>query len=228
MAAGGLIAAYLVGSVPFGYLAGCLRGIDIRTVGSGNIGATNVMRACGKPLGIAVFILDLAKGYVAAGPLAWLVLDLGAPDNLVGNGLGPLYALAVCAGHVWTVFLGFHGGRGVATAAGALLAIVWLPALIGLATWVILAAIFRYVSLASMVAAATTAGVSAGLSAKGGRLGQEWPVWGLCAALAVLIIVRHRANIGRLLKGQEPKIGSGPTEPSTQPQPEPEGEDSGS
>jgi glycerol-3-phosphate acyltransferase PlsY len=228
MAAGGLIAAYLLGSVPFGYLAGRLRGIDIRTVGSGNIGATNVARACGKPLGIAVFILDAAKGCAAAGPSAWLVLRLGGidPTSLLHNGLGPLYALAVCAGHVWPVFLGWRGGRGVATAAGALLAIAPLPALIGLATWAVLAAIFRYVSLASMVAAATTAGVSAGLSARGARLAQEWPVWGLCAALAVLIIVRHRANIRRLIRGEEPKIGSKPAEPEKGPQPE--GESSGS
>jgi glycerol-3-phosphate acyltransferase PlsY len=210
LAAGGLVAAYLLGAVPFGYLAGRLRGIDVRTVGSGNIGATNVARALGKPWGIAVFILDAGKGYLAAGPLAWLVLDLMVrtpADSLLRTGLAPLYALAVSAGHVWTVFLGFRGGRGVATAAGAMLALTPIPGIAGLASWGILVAIFRYVSLASILAVLVAAGSSVGLFAWQGRAGREWPTWALTSAIAVLVIARHRANIGRLLKGQEPKIG---------------------
>jgi glycerol-3-phosphate acyltransferase PlsY len=219
MAAGGLLAAYLLGSVPFGYLVGRLRGVDVRATGSGNIGATNVARACGRPWGVAVFILDAAKGYAAAGPLAWLVLNLmvGAPEeSLLRSALGPLYALAVCAGHNWTVFLNFRGGRGVATAAGALVALAPIPAVAGLAVWAVLAAVFRYVSLASMVAAVATAGLCAGLAACNGKLAETWPVWGLTAVLAALIVVRHRANIGRLLKGQEPKIGRKPAAPPQQ------------
>ena len=211
-AAGGLIAACLLGAIPFGYLAGRLRGIDVRTVGSGNIGATNVGRALGKPIGITVFMLDVAKGWAATGPLAWLVLRLGEvpQDTLFYHGLGPLYALAACAGHVWTPFLGWRGGRGVATALGALLAVAPLPGVIGLALWALLAAVFRYVSLASMIAVVATAGVAVWLAHKEGVLYTKWPVWGMTVALAGLIIVRHRANLGRLLKGQEPKIGRRP------------------
>ncbi len=210
LAAGGLLAAYLLGAIPFGFIVGRLRGIDVRTVGSGNIGATNVARALGKPWGVAVFLLDAAKGFVAAGPLAWLALRLmvGAPaDGLLRNGLAPLYALAVCVGHNWTVFLGFRGGRGVATAAGALLAIVPVPAAIGLASWALLVAVFRYVSLASMIAGLVAAGLCVWELWRAGRLAATWPVWGMTVVLALLIIVRHRSNIGRLLRGEEPKIG---------------------
>jgi acyl phosphate:glycerol-3-phosphate acyltransferase len=211
LAAGGLVAAYLLGAVPFGYIVGRLRGIDVRTMGSGNIGATNVGRVLGRPWGIGVFILDAGKGFVAAGPLTWLVLDqmVGAPpDGLLRSGLAPLYALAVSLGHNWPVFLGFRGGRGVATTVGALLAIVPLPAVVGLATWAAMVAIFRYVSLASLVAALVTPGLCIALAARSGRLAATWPVWGLTLVLAVLIFVRHRANIGRLLRGEEPKIGA--------------------
>jgi glycerol-3-phosphate acyltransferase PlsY len=231
LAAGGLVAAYLLGAIPFGYLAGKLRGIDVRKVGSGNIGATNVARALGKPWGIGVFVLDAGKGYAAVGPLAWLVLDLmvGAPaEGLLRTGLAPLYALAVSAGHNWPVFLGFRGGRGVATAAGALLALAPIPAVAGLAAWVALAAVFRYVSLASMIAGLIAAGLCVGLAAWNGKLAATWPVWGLTAVLAALIVVRHWANIVRLLRGAEPKIGArkgqeaAPAEPpADQPQPPP-------
>ena len=210
LAAGGLLAAYLLGSIPFGFIVGRLRGIDVRTVGSGNIGATNVARALGKPWGIAVFVLDAAKGFAAAGPLAWLVLHfmVGAPDGgLLRNSLKPLLALAVCVGHNWTVFLGFRGGRGVATAAGALLAIVPVPAAVGLASWAVLVAVFRYVSLASMIAGLVAAGLCVWAVWRDGRLAAEWPKWGMTVVLALLIIVRHRSNIGRLIRGQEPKIG---------------------
>ncbi|HOX08287.1 MAG TPA: glycerol-3-phosphate 1-O-acyltransferase PlsY [Planctomycetota bacterium] len=211
LAAGGLVAAYLLGAIPFGYLAGRLRGIDVRTVGSGNIGATNVARALGRPWGIAVFLLDAGKGFAAAGPLTWMVLHFmtsALADGQFRNGLAPLYALAVSAGHNWPVFLGFRGGRGVATTAGALLALAWLPAVVGLATWAVMVAIFRYVSLASLVAALVTTGLCIALAVREGKLAATWPVWGLTAVLAVLIFVRHRANIGRLFRGEEPKIGA--------------------
>lgn len=210
MVAGAVIAAYLLGAIPFGYIIGRLHGIDIRKVGSGNIGATNVGRALGRPWAIVVFALDAAKGYAATGPLSWYLLGQlqSVPeDSLLRSGLAPIFAIAVSIGHNWPVFLGFRGGRGVATTAGALLAVAPLPAIIGLSTWAVMTAIFRYVSLASLVAATVTTGTAITFDAVKGRFASHWPVWGLTVVLAVLIFVRHRANIGRLLRGEEPKIG---------------------
>jgi len=209
MAGGGLLAAYLLGSVPFGYLVARARGVDIRAVGSGNIGATNVGRACGKALGALVFLLDAAKGFVAAGPLAWALLRLGlAPgDGLLAAGLGPLCAVAVFAGHAWPVFLGFRGGKGVATGAGAVAALAPISLAIGLGVWLVVLLVVRYMSLASMLGALATAGVRVGRSARAGELVRDWPLWGLVVLLALLVIVRHRANIGRLLRGEEHRLG---------------------
>ncbi len=209
MAAGGLLAAYLLGAVPFGYIVARARGVDIRSVGSGNIGATNVGRACGRLWGVAVFVLDAGKGYLAAGPLAWLVLDLGSvpAGGLLRSGIGPLYAVAVFAGHVWPVFLGFRGGKGVATGAGAVGALAPVPLAAGLALWGVSLLVTRYVSVASMFGALGVAGICFARRWQAGRLSEEWPVWGLTAVLAVLVAVRHRSNIARLVRGQEPRLG---------------------
>lgn len=210
LAAGGLLAAYLLGSVPFGYLIGRLRGVDVRAAGSGNIGATNVARLCGKGPAAAVLLLDAGKGLAAAGPLAWLILDLGSvpPESALRAVLPPLYALAVVAGHVWTAFLGFRGGRGVATAAGALTALAPLPVAIGLGAWALTLAVGRYISLASVAAALAVAAAAVGDAARRGALAREWPVWGLCLAVAALVVARHLPNMKRLARGQEPKLGA--------------------
>ena len=210
IAAGGLIAAYLLGSLPFGYIIARCRGVDIRSVGSGNIGATNVGRVCGRQWGIFVFLLDAAKGFLAAGPLVWAVLRAGViPDDLlISVVLAPVYAVAVFSGHVWPVFLGFRGGKGVATGAGAVLALAPLALLAGMLMWGTSLFMTRYMSVASMAGAVTVAAVNLARTWYRGRLAEEWPVWGLTAVLAVLVILRHRANIGRLMRGQELKIGS--------------------
>lgn len=210
MAAGGLVGAYLLGAVPFGFLIGRARGVDIREVGSGNIGATNLGRACGKPWGVLAFFLDAGKGYLAAGPLAWLVLALGeapAPGPLRA-GLGPLYAAAAFGGHVWPVFLGFRGGKGVATGAGVLAALEPWALGAGMAVWTLVIVTVRYMSIASMLGALTVAGVAIWLAAHREKLGASWPLWGLTVALAVLVVARHRSNIARLLRGQEYRLGS--------------------
>jgi len=216
LAAGGLVFAYLLGALPFGYLAARVKGVDIRAAGSGNIGATNVGRVCGRGWGAAVFALDAAKGFAAAGPLAWLVLRLGEvpTEGLLRAGLGPLYAAAVFSGHVWTVFLGFRGGKGVATGAGAILALEPVALAVGLGMWLCSIFLTRYVSVASMSAAVTVAGIAAARSLSAGRLGRDWPVWGLTALIAALVVLRHRANLGRLRRGEEPRVQFGSRRPA--------------
>jgi glycerol-3-phosphate acyltransferase PlsY len=209
--AGGLVAAYLAGAIPFGVLVARSRGVDLRSVGSGNIGATNVGRACGKPWGLLVFLLDAGKGYLAAGPLCWWLLELGEVplESLLRSGLGPLMAVAAVAGHVWPVYLGFRGGKGVATGAGAVLALEPVALAAGLGLWVVSLLLTGYVSVASMFGAVGAAGICVARLARAGALGSQWPLWTLTAALALLVVVRHRANMARLARGQEPRLKFG-------------------
>ncbi len=190
-----LAGAYLLGSVPFGLLIGRSRGIDIREHGSGNIGATNVLRVLGKPLGITTFFLDALKGYlpVAAGAWAAASSGLAAPETL-----GALCGLAAILGHNFPIFLGFKGGKGVATSAGALLGIAPAAVGVGLAAWALVFFTSRYVSLASIIAAAVIGGAGWWLYGGDGVL-----VPALLTLLALLIVWRHRGNIRRLLNGTE-------------------------
>lgn len=199
-----LIGAYLFGAIPFGYIiAKSVKGIDIRSVGSGNVGATNVARVIGRKWGIAVFCLDALKGFLPVAVAQWLGgRGIGAPNPPL---IVMLTALAAIAGHNWPVYLGFRGGKGMATSCGAFGAIFPLGLLISLAVWVAFAAATRYVSVASMAG-----GVAVFASA---LLFQKAPFTAgryltILAALAcILAIVRHRSNIGRLLQGTESKIG---------------------
>ncbi len=181
--------SYLLGSVPFGLLLARARGVDIRSVGSGNIGATNVFRAVGKGPGLLTFFLDFLKGLLpvlAAGH--WLAPDTAAPI---------LCGCAAIAGHIWTVFARFRGGKGVATGAGVVVGIAWEAVIIGLICWIIVFALTRYVSLASIITAGSV-GISGWILYPGRRL-----VPATLTLLAALLIVRHRSNIVRLLKGTE-------------------------
>lgn len=192
----GIGLGFACGSLPFGYLAGRLRGIDIREHGSRNIGATNVIRVLGKGIGIPVFVLDLLKGLVPC-----LIMKGAGVESSVLVATG-LFAIL---GHMFTPWLGFKGGKGVATAAGVLLGIALVPMLVGLAVWMVCFFTTRYVSLASMMAGV---GVAATMAVQMVRSG----VWdavllGFGVLLAALVILRHRANIGRLLAGTEPKAG---------------------
>lgn len=201
----GGVLAYLLGSIPFGYLMAKAHGKDIRTLGSGNIGATNVFRSIGKTQGIITFLLDFFKG--AAG--VWLVPVVAL--SLFGTGVTasvarylPLFCGAMTViGHNWTCFLGFKGGKGVATSAGMLLALA--PAAIGIAfaVWVVLFLSTRYVSVASIGAAAVLA-VEVWILPSCVRQGIVLQV--VLTALAILAIVKHHANIGRLIAGTESRF----------------------
>ena len=182
-------AAYLLGSIPFAYLAGRMRGIDIRTVGSKNVGATNVFRTLGKGIGLTVMALDIAKGAVAV-LLAQAITD---PHwNLAA-------AAAAIVGHVFPVWLKFKGGKGVATAGGTILALTPIPALIALAVWFVTIAVTRYVSLGSILAAVVFPPLLL-------LFGVPWPVLVFATVAAVMVVYRHRANIQRLRAGSELRL----------------------
>jgi glycerol-3-phosphate acyltransferase PlsY len=199
-----VVIAYFLGSLPTGYLAGRARGIDIRKEGSGNIGATNALRVLGPALGILVLLIDLAKGMAACYAAIWIPLlwggsgsELGAHRELILMLVGGLGAVL---GHSFTCWLGFKGGKGVATTGGVFLAVALKPALICLAIFVILVALTRYVSLASITAAICLPGLVY-------YFHRDIFLTALTLLVALLVIYRHRSNIQRLLKGTELKIG---------------------
>lgn len=211
-----VLGAYLCGAIPFGLLIGFARGVDVRTQGSGNIGATNVGRVLGRPYGLAAFGLDLLKGFAPV-CLAGLWLSgraggnpLAATDFLVWMAV----AAACILGHVFPIYLGFKGGKGVATSLGVLLGIYpyfTLPGLAAFGLWIVVTGVTRYVSVGSLVAAgAFPLLFAAGAYLSRGRWGttqQLWPLYMFGVALALLVIYRHRSNVKRLLAGTESKIG---------------------
>ena len=194
-----VLAGYLAGSIPTGYwIVRAWRGVDIRTVGSGNIGASNVWRVFGRRYGVPVVLLDVAKGFAPA-----LVGTL-----LVGDLTGVLAGGAAMLGHWRPLFLRFEkGGKTVATAGGAFLGVAPVVGGIGAAVWIVTFLLFRYASLASILAAASLPIVAA-------LLGEPWPVivFGALAALAVVVL--HRANIARLRAGTESRFRFGREAPA--------------
>lgn len=200
-------AACLIGSIPFGYLAGKLfHRSDIRTGGSGNIGATNALRQYGLSTAIAVLALDILKGFVVAWLANWLAQRLISTNPALQK-IDPfiltLPALAVILGHMYSVFLRFRGGKGVATAAGAFLYLAPVPLLLTLAFFVVVAAITRYVSLSSILSVIFLILI---------KFLWDWKVlqmpvfpW-FTLIVAALIIYKHHANILRLLEGKEAKL----------------------
>lgn len=184
------VLAYLLGSIPFGVVITRMMGLgDLRQIGSGNIGATNVLRTGNKPAAAATLILDAAKGGIA-------VLIARA---LVGEDAAQLAALASFLGHLFPVWLGFKGGKGVATFLGILLALAWPMGLLACATWAVTAALTRISSVSALAASALTPGFLAFAGYSDAVI--------LTLFLAVLVWVRHAANIRRLRDGTEPKIG---------------------
>ncbi len=196
-----LLSAYLLGSIPTGFLVAKARGVDIRTVGSGNIGATNVFRTLGRSAGIFVLLADAVKGWLAVAVLARWLADWCYPDA----GQQAREWFAICAGvgailgHNFTCWLHFKGGKGIATSAGVMVALVPCPLLISLGIWIVVFGLSRYVSLAS-ISAAFALPLAAWL------LAQSTTMMLVTAALAALAIYKHKSNIQRLLKGTENRI----------------------
>jgi glycerol-3-phosphate acyltransferase PlsY len=196
------LAGYLLGSIPFGLLIARVLGLgDLRRIGSGNIGATNVLRTGSRGAALATFLLDAGKGAVAVLLARWAA----------GEGAAQYAALASLIGHCFPVWLGFRGGKGVATLLGVLAALSWPLGLAACATWAVVAAVFRYSSLAGIAAAGFA------------------PVWAFAlgegrfflvtALLAIIVYVRHGGNMARLRAGTEPRLGANRNRPDGSPGP---------
>jgi glycerol-3-phosphate acyltransferase PlsY len=194
------VVAYLLGSIPFGLiLVRVFRKQDIRQQGSGNIGATNVIRSGGKGLGAGTFLLDAAKGFVAVIAAFMIASHFHASrDNLAATA-----ALCAIVGHIYPVWLGFKGGKGVATGLGVFLAISSMSALIGLLTFIVIFALSRYVSLASILGSAAF-GVAAVIRGHG----KSAPfLLAVSVIIPLIVIAKHHANIRRLIAGTEYRFG---------------------
>jgi acyl phosphate:glycerol-3-phosphate acyltransferase len=192
--------AYLLGSVVGSLLIGKLRGVDIRTMGSGNAGATNMMRTQGKAAGLAVLAIDVGKGWVATFLLApWHIPGVAADPEL-SAWRGPVCALAVMLGHVYPVWYGFRGGKGFATFLGAVLGLSPMLLIVAAVVWLGMAILFGYVGLAS-IAAAVAVAVAIPLE----TLCSHAPLISFGIVAALLIFYMHRANIARMLAGKEPR-----------------------
>jgi len=187
-----LVLAYLLGSIPFALIAGKLHGVDLREAGSGNLGATNVFRTLGRTAGVAVMVLDIAKGAAA------VLVAVALTDNPWPIAAGALAIL----GHVFPVWTHFKGGKGVAVGAGALIGLVPAASGVLLVLWILLVVFTRYVSVASIVAALAAAPLAY-------VFGAPWPYVVFIALAGVFVIYKHRENIVRLAHGDESRIQFG-------------------
>ncbi len=187
-----LAAAYLLGSVPFAFIAGRLHGVDLRTTGSGNLGATNVFRTLGRTVGITVMVLDIAKGAAA------VLLAVALTDNPWPLAAGALVIL----GHVRPVWTGFKGGKGVAVGAGALIGLVPAASGVLIVLWFLIVLITRYVSVASIACALAAAPLA-------WAFGAPWSYLGFIALAGLFVIWKHRENIVRLSRGEENRLNLG-------------------
>jgi acyl phosphate:glycerol-3-phosphate acyltransferase len=215
---GAMVVAYLCGAIPFGLLLGKAKGVDIRLHGSGNIGATNVGRVLGRTWGILAFFLDMLKGCLPVlgfGIMAGHWIAPHEPGRAVINLVWGAVAASCVIGHLFPVYLGFKGGKGVATSLGALLGFYpyfTLPGLIAFSLWIVLTLTTRYVSVGSVGAVAAFPIIFAAFAilrhdAWGGA-DELWPLHLFGTSMALLVIYRHRGNLQRLYRGVEPRIGS--------------------
>jgi glycerol-3-phosphate acyltransferase PlsY len=198
-----LVASYLLGSIPFGYLAGEIAGVDVRKAGSGNVGATNVLRVLGKPYGYAVFALDFLKG-LGAVKISVLIATRVRPEWGSPEIFGIVAAASAVIGHCFPLWLKFHGGKGVATSAGALFGLMPLAMLVGVAIWILIFWLTRYVSLASVIATAALPIVIAIATRLNESYAKALFYSSLC--IAAVVIWRHHSNLSRLMRGREPRF----------------------
>jgi glycerol-3-phosphate acyltransferase PlsY len=200
LVAAAVLGGYLLGSIPFGVIATRLGGAgDLRQIGSGNIGATNVLRTGRRDLALITLLGDGGKGAAAVG-LTWLATRGGAKD--VQAALVALAGASAFLGHLFPVWLKFKGGKGVATFLGILMAAAWPAGLLAAATWLVTAFVFRFSSLAALAAVAL-APIFVLMADR------PQPIAWMALGMAILVFVRHHENIRRLLKGEEPRIGGG-------------------
>lgn len=214
------LGAYVIGSTPFGVLIARAKGVDLRKVGSGNVGATNVARALGKKWGYVCFFLDVAKGLAPTLITGVLLRRQPGFPSLMHQLVWLSVGFAAIAGHVFSFYLRFRGGKGVATSMGVVLGIFpyfTYPGLCALGVWIAVTLISRYVSLGSIVAAISF--VPLFVAFRRDDIGALWPLCAFAGAIVVLIIIRHRGNVVRLLSGTENKMGKPKpvTEPATAP-----------
>jgi glycerol-3-phosphate acyltransferase PlsY len=194
------LGAYLLGSIPFGYVVAKAKGIDIRSVGSGNIGATNAMRVLGKPTGIFVLLMDALKGYAAV----WLCTAILIHENAAANLIQMdriIAGIGAVLGHNYTCWLKFKGGKGIATTAGVYLALAPWALLIGLIVFIVAVLVTRYVSVGSIAAAIALPATVWVMSPNNLFLGI------VTTALGLLAIYKHKGNIQRLMAGTENRMG---------------------
>jgi glycerol-3-phosphate acyltransferase PlsY len=191
-----ILLAYLLGSVPTAFIFGkLLKGIDIREYGSGNVGATNIARTLGKGYGVVVLLLDFLKGFIAVTVLPLLIFKGAETSEAIYIILGA----AAIAGHIWTIFLKFKGGKGVATTAGVMIGLAPVILLSCFVIWIIIFAIWRYVSLASIIAAIF-------LPIFAVITGRDISFIIFCAFLCLVGVYMHKGNIKRLIQGNESKL----------------------
>lgn len=198
-----VIGSYLLGSIPFGYIAGRIAGIDIRNYGSGNVGATNVIRTLGKGYGYPVFAADFLKGFGAV-KMSIMIATRVQSEWSSPEMFGIVAAISSVLGHSYPVWLRFKGGKGVATSAGALFGLAPIAAVAGVAIWILTFWLTRYVSVASIAAAAVLPFIiliTTWLSRTTGKL-----LFYSSVCLAAVVIWRHRSNLSRLMRGTEPRF----------------------
>jgi len=198
-----VIGSYLLGSIPFGYLAGRIAGIDIRKRGSGNVGATNVIRTLGKGYGYPVFAADFLKGFGAV-KMSMLIVTRLHPEWNSSEMFGIVAAISSVLGHSFPVWLHFKGGKGVATSAGALFGLAPVAALAGAAVWILTFFVTRYVSVASIAAATALPVIILITTWLRHTAGKSLFYSSVC--LAAVVIWRHRSNLSRLLHGTEARF----------------------
>jgi acyl phosphate:glycerol-3-phosphate acyltransferase len=200
------LTAYLVGSLPFGLLiARFVAGVDIRQQGSGNIGATNVARVLGKKLGLAVLVLDCLKGALPTALLPWALAD----SSSIRLHLAVLSGAAAILGHMFPCWLKFRGGKGVATALGVALVLAPIATAAAFAVFALCVVLTRIVSLCSVLAACTFCGVELWWLGASAFDGQRWSLAAFSVLAPLLIIIRHRTNLVRLMRGVEPRFEFG-------------------